>query len=46
MPLGALPADKSHTLILHCRTGHRVQAAARYLRSQGFRSVVSAGGPG
>ena len=46
MPLAALPVDKSRTLILHCRTGNRVQAAARSLRSQGFRSVVSAGGPG
>ena len=45
MPLGALPADKSHMLILHCRSGNRVQPAAAYLRAHGFSRVVSAGGP-
>ena len=28
MPVGALPADKSTPLILHCRGGVRAQAAA------------------
>lgn len=45
MPLVALPADKTAVLVLHCRSGVRVGAAAVYLRAQGFTNLVNAGGP-
>jgi len=45
LPLGRLPTDKDAALILHCRSGRRVKAAATYLVQQGYTNLVNGGGP-
>lgn len=45
MPVGALPADKSTPLILHCKCGVRAQAAAGFLAERGYADLTNAGGP-
>ncbi len=50
IPLSALPdamaihaPDKSHVLLLHCRSGGRSAIAARKLRSAGYTRVFNVG---
>jgi len=42
--LAELPADRSRTVVLYCRSGRRSGIAKKTLEDQGFTNVINAGG--
>ena len=45
LPLTDLPAEVDAPLVLYCRAGVRVKAAASYLADRGYTNVINGGGP-
>eukprot|EP00965_Chrysotila_dentata_P090265 2978538-Pleurochrysis_carterae.AAC.1 len=45
MPLSAFPEDKTATIVLHCNSGRRVNAAVPFLKEKGYINLLNAGGP-